>query len=378
MKKVLFYLHRIQDVSVQALLIRLFESEEIVVQADLINGFKGKRDYGEKLLGHFGIDYLETYDLKEKRDEIGMVITSTESSMGPHKNARLLVKQSGKYKIPTLTLQHGITHEIDNNKPIKFYSDLIALWGLYQRDFFCEPEYSFLKKGIFGKRTNSSTERKRFVVTGAPKFDDLFKPKEVEKKNFGVPEGKRVVSVFTNTHWAPRYSAEENIQFFNELETLVKSFQDIFWIFKLHPDEKPETYHSRFYPFEQCRVIYPREGEIDIDTQDILRISDAVIMALSTVALEAAILKKPVISLNYTDKPGYRDLLEYHDNLKQVLTEALEKPELFIKRQQAFSEGYHAGKGNAANYLKEMIVSILKGGKSAKDYYGIDRVSILR
>lgn len=56
MKKILFYLHRIQDVSVLSPLIRSFDSEKIIVQADLIKGFKGKRDYGEGLLKHYHID----------------------------------------------------------------------------------------------------------------------------------------------------------------------------------------------------------------------------------------------------------------------------------------------------------------------------------
>ena len=116
-------------------------------------------------------------------------------------------------------------------------------------------------------------------------------------------------------------------------------------------------------------MIYPREEELDPDSQDILRISDVVIMELSTIALEAAILKKPVISINFSDKPGYRGLLEYRENLDQVLAEAMENPEKFIKQQEEFVEGYHPGKGNAVTYLKEMVLGILKQGDLPENYY---------
>ena len=252
MKKILFYLHRIQDISVLSPLIHSFEPEEIIVQADLNKGFKGKRDYGERLLRHHCIDYIEEFDLKENKDRIGIIITASESSMKTHKNAALLVKKARKWKIPTLTLQHGITHEVNGKKPLKFYSDWIALWGPYQRDFFCNKEHSLFKKRLFWQRKNSSIDEKRFIITGAPKFDVLFSPKEVDKGFFGIPESKKVVSVFTNTHWY-RYSDEENQRFFDELGSLVKKFDDLFWIFKLHPDEKPDTYHSRFYSQSHCR-----------------------------------------------------------------------------------------------------------------------------
>jgi len=368
MKKILFYLHRIQDVSVLSPLIYSFSPEEIIVQADLKKGFKGKRKYGERLLKHYHIDYIEELSFKKEKDKVGIIITASESSMKTHKNAALLVKKARKWKIPTLTLQHGITHEINENKPLKFYSDLIALWGPYQRDFFCNKEYSLLEKRLFWRRTNSSTDKKRFIIAGAPKFDSLFQPKEVDKASLGIPEDKRVVSVFTNTHWY-RYSDEENQRFFDKVESLVKKFNDLFWVFKLHPDEKPDAYHFRFYNHNHCKVIYPREEEFELDTQDILRVSDVVIVMLSTVALEAAILKKPVISINFTNQPSYRDLLEYRNHIDEVLIEALKNPQKFIEQQRAFVEGYHLGKGNAVSYLKEMILDILKSGKKVKSCY---------
>lgn len=376
MKKILFYLHRIQDISVLSPLIHSFDPGEIIVQADLANGFKGKRQYGEKLLKQYRIDYREEFSLEEEKNNIGIIITASESSMRTHKNAARLVKRARKWNIPTLTLQHGITHEVNGKKPLHFFSDLIALWGPYQKDFFCKREYSLFRKRLFRQRRNSTTDPKRFIITGAPKFDALFSPKEVDRSSLGIPESKRVISVFTNTHWY-RYSDEENRRFFDELELLVKEFHDLFWVFKLHPDEKPETYHSRFYGFDHCKVIYPRQ-EIDPDSQDILRISDAVIIQLSTIALEAAILKKPVISFNFSDKPGYRGLTEYRHDLKGVLKEALARPEDFVEGQKAFSEGYHSGRGNAADTVKRMVLEILKGEKSLTDYYGIDTPGILR
>lgn len=90
--------------------------------------------------------------------------------------------------------------------------------------------------------------------------------------------------------------------------------------------------------------------------------SDVVIMALSTVALEAAILKKPVISMNFADKPGYRNLLEYHEDIEWVLMEALENPEKFIRQQEAFVQGFHPGKGNATENLRKIVLYILKEG----------------
>lgn len=176
------------------------------------------------------------------------------------------------------------------------------------------------------------------------------------------------MSVFTNTHWY-RYSDEENQRFFDEVGSLVKKFNDLFWVFKLHPDKKPDAYHFRFYNYNHCKVIYPREDEFDLDTQDILRVSDVVIMMLSTVALEAAILKKPVISINFTNEKGYKDFLEYRENIDHVLMDVLKDQERFIEQQRAFVEGYHPGKGNAVRYLKEMILSILQQGVLAKNYY---------
>lgn len=234
MKKILFYIHRIQDISVLSPLIHSFSSEEVIVHTDFLKIIEGKRGYVERLLKQYRIDYIQKFNLKENRDKIGIVITT-----GAHKNSGLLAKKARRLSIPSLTLQHGITNELENGKPIKFYSDLIALWGPCQKDFFCNKEFSLLKRRLFWKRTNSPTDKKRFFITGAPKFDDLYKPKEVDRNPLGIPELKKVVSVFTNTHWATRYSEEGNQRFCDTLESLVKKSKDLFWIFKLHPEEDP-------------------------------------------------------------------------------------------------------------------------------------------
>lgn len=356
MKKILFYIHRIQDISVLSPLIHSFGTDENIVHVDFSKILKEKRYHVERLLRKHHINYAEEFNLEQNRDSTGIVITT-----GAHKNSGLMAKKSKGLKIPSLTLQHGITNELEDGKPITFHADLIALWGPHQKDFFCNREYSLLEKGQ-GKVPNSPTDRERFIITGAPKFDTLYKPKNVGKGLLNIPESKKAISVFSNTHWATRYSDEANQKFCNTLDSLVKRFRDSFWIFKLHPDEQPDFCQCRFFKYDNCRIVCPTEQEDVVDSQDILRISDAVVMALSTVALEAAILKKPVIPINFTDKSGYRDLKEYRDNIGDVVAHALKNPKKFIRNQEAFIRGFHPAKDNATELLKKIILEILNHG----------------
>ena len=212
-----------------------------------------------------------------------------------------IIKEAKKRNIPTVSIQHGANTESSisylhlnehiqgKSKNLNFpLPDKICVWS--------EKSKNILKKyGHFPENIP--------VVTGDPKID--FLPDVIEQfdkenicKNLKIPPQKKIVVFATQ----PYANSQESVLVANSIFKAIKSLDDVFLVIKVHPNENDLSFYDDIakkfnvtnYSIHQFYNLY-----------EILFISDVVIVAYSTVGIEAMRMEKPVISIN---------LLGLHDN----------------------------------------------------------------
>ena len=241
----------------------------------------------------------------------------------------------GKLKgIKSLCIQHAALSDHPSIVPI--YSDRFAIYG--------EETFELLKR--YGTTTKS------MVITGAPKYDNVIKTPTNEQKsqlynqlNLG-PDSKYFVFCTQ-----PIPQSEKN---FRVIIEAAKHFQDHWLIIKLHPGEPTD---GLFYKniaknngFDRFKIIK------FIDNFILFRFCDLMITQYSTTALEAAIVKTPVIILNLT---GNEDWVTYAK--KGIAVGSYSKEELLSNMKKIIEDN---------KFRKRLIESI---GKNLNYYvYKLD------
>ncbi len=184
--------------------------------------------------------------------------------------------------LPALVMQHGVSMEDDLAgflvDPLEAQKQ--AVWGDIPWEWHIRR----------GKPPESQ------VVTGNPRFDKIatgYDPQKYEvcrKLSLNSEKGIIVVA----TEWFGGVSAEE--RYIRSVLKALKDFPSEQVVVKLHPG-----YHERY---RQLVSTIAREEGVDVTiTKDYLwelcAISDLVIITHSTVGLEAMILDKPVLVINF-------------------------------------------------------------------------------
>ena len=191
--------------------------------------------------------------------------------------------------IKTAWIQHGTVGDASNFTPSCV--DMLAVWG-------DAPKHAFIKKGV---------PEERIIITGSPQFDDLalrnidFKEKELI--NLGVKPDKKVIVLATQSI--------PNIEQITEaLSRAVKEIPKTQLVIKTHPSE---------YLTKKYLEIAGKHLDNTVLTKEylypLLNRCDLLVISSSTVGMEAMILGKPVITVNFTGKP---DLMPYAEEKAAV------------------------------------------------------------
>ena len=259
---------------------------------------------------------------------------------------------------PTYVSQHGLFQRPKPGYP-PLYADKILLWGK-----LCARAL----KGI-------GCNEEKFVIIGNPSYDPwlAYLKSGIDKSkifnDLKINETYKIIlcSVIAEYDLRAEIFRHDNITPVTELLKMVKEDNSLFLILKLHPGEKPEPYKNLIKKLNvrNCKVI----GTYDV--KDLLSISDILVMvASSTLALEAFLFGKHVIYVNFT---GLRDTLpirEYNagivvyelKDLKSVIYNVLTNEDLRSKlkigMKNFIKDALHEFNGKTAlrtsNYLKKI------------------------
>ena len=256
---------------------------------------------------------------------------------------KILTSVAITLKVPIIRIQEGIFNPSSCPKRVK--ADKFAVMG-------ASAANQLIKCGV----SNDKIE-----ITGQPRFDNLYqlkkhhdKRKTIEK--LGLVENKKIVVLAT--------------QPVNECETrallccvysTIKEFPDIQLIVKPHPAESIDLHE------DVAKITSIKNYIISCDDiHELLNICDTLITIHSTVALEAMLFGKPVITINLT---GKKDRIAYaqegaaigiysEDMLALALKNALYDDEVrnnLARNQEKFSYEYtYKFDGKASERIVEL------------------------
>jgi UDP-N-acetylglucosamine 2-epimerase len=255
-----------------------------------------------------------------------------------------LVLAASSLGIPTLALQHGIIyaeHPGYSHDPFEFakdspYSnrtipDKLAVYGEFTKDVLC---------------MQCHYPEDMIELTGQPRYDSLLKVIDgFNKSDFltsrGVPPSDRVLLLITQ-------GREVSLHFLESVLEAVSRMPNISVLVKPHPGDRAFGWHREVanrYDLN-CVILGPKS-----DTAQALAASDAVATVTSTTAVEAMILRKPVVIVNLT---GAKDPIPY-----------VERGAALVAR----SHSEIAGVISQAMYDEETVSRLKKGMKAFLEYY---------
>jgi len=197
-------------------------------------------------------------------------------------------------KIKTIGIQHGAIHELHpayiytvEDKKRKIVTDLTLVWGSYWKELLTN-------KGNYNKDS--------IIITGQPRTDII--PKLNKSKDISAEKvfGQSDIVVFASQ---PQRDPDLRKQSAADVFSAIRDLKNVMLIIKLHPVEKNDFNYYHDIAKEVGCTNY--KLVLDYDLYLLLFISSAVITCFSTVGLETAYFKKPLVILDHLkqDIQGY-------------------------------------------------------------------------
>jgi UDP-N-acetylglucosamine 2-epimerase len=272
-----------------------------------------------------------------------------------HGLARATLSLASVYNIPTLTIQSALMSDTARYGPM--YADQVAAIDHYSRQIYVE---------------RGNIDSKRVALTGLPRWDimstamrrtKLKDPSSKVRAELQIDGDKRIV-----TFAAQNLPLTHTLQMLTPVLSTTAAMPDTVLLIKLHPADK----HSvEDYYAEVSAMDLGNHNLIvidDIDTPTLLAASDLLITGFSNVALEAALLDKPVLIVNLTNQPdplpfvengialGAYSEVEVEQKLKTLLTDESTREALRARRAGYFDQNPQLLDGRAT----ERVVALLK------------------
>ena len=272
---------------------------------------------------------------------------------------KILIHEARKQNIMSIVLQHGTPHisfpdfselnPIHGTLPI-YENKKIALWGTIMQKY----------------ALNHKIKENNIIVSGSPRHDSYFDIQKENSKDDGLIlvilaqlDKKNTGSQLTNTY----------IQFENAIKIVCETLKKIpnrKKIIKLHPGDMVwksvivEPLIKQFNPEIQIMV--------DGNLPKLIQSSSVVIsIGVTTVLLEANILKKPALTILFDSQEhlsaSNSGKTEYFHSDEQkrfenTLCDVLNNPDttkLFVQKGNEFVNNYLTNPGNASEYLANII-----------------------
>ncbi len=228
-------------------------------------------------------EHLTGFDSIRFANENRVLMTASETNLGPHRLARYLTEAAVKAGIYTATMQHGFENvgltysdSIHSIKRVNFSSDVIYTWG---------------GQSTLHERIPASTKSKCLAL-GCPK------PERCDPADLSslVPPGRVVIGIFENLHWH-RYSDKYRREFVADLLALVAAYPEVVFLLKPHSAGMwlTSVYSGGGLEFGNLVVVDPSSvAWREFSTSSLMENMAAVITTPSTIAVDAARMGLPV------------------------------------------------------------------------------------
>ena len=191
--------------------------------------------------------------------------------------------------IPIVVVQHGIlTHDMGGMYVMPVVADCQAVWGEFYKHWH-------VTRG--GSPENQ-------IVTGSPKHDQLKYISPLDRgevcRRFGLNSGCDVALVATEWYQgsSSRFMIEQYEDYIRLVLRSLMAYENLQVVVKLHPSHQSiyRRIVTEVAEIEGANIVVARDS-----LWDLIRLSRFVVVSLSSVAIEALILHKPVISVNLLD-----------------------------------------------------------------------------
>jgi len=264
-----------------------------------------------------------------------------------------------KRNIPTLAVQHGILNDLrcihDKNevslKEVKpQYCPIPTVTAVYGKN---DAEFLF-HKGNYPKDS--------VIVIGNPRYDEILH-KEYDKKKIceklGLNSDKKII-VLTSVPY-PKKERPIPIKIVGEA---INGFNNIQFLIKLKPEENI-SYYENVVKENNFNAVLTNEDNIF----EVLFISDILITVNSTAGLEAAILNKPIITLNSPDYIDYanngiaietKNSKEVASAINKILNDKEIKEKLDNNRKKYIFNHCYKIDGKAGDRIKRIVESMIR------------------
>lgn len=219
----------------------------------------------------------------------------------------------------------------------------------------------------------------RIVVTGNPRFDVLNTKqfnKGVFSSELGNARTKKIITLCTESFVEYRiWTKEKRKQFLFSIINAISELPYVQFVIKLHPRETINDYKEILSGIEtNSRILLYK----DVDLYGLISVSDIIMTVLSTTALEAMILDKPVIIVDFFNEskrmpyagsdavivasnpgdivPAIKDLL-YNKESRRKIAEA---------RKTFVYENAYKIDGEASQRIADLIRQTIEDQRSAR------------
>jgi predicted glycosyltransferase len=210
---------------------------------------------------------------------------------------------------------------------------------------------------------------RKVVVTGQLRYDVLFSPSEHYSKEdfmrrYGIDLSNRIVLWTTQTHGL---SQEENLKNLKAICEAMNELKGITLVIKQHPAESKAHTHliNEFIGRYGINAILTPKNS---DTYEQLFACDLMITRHSTTAIEALVLKKPVIILNLSGEPDPVDYVRegvaagvYDENsLRKMIVRLLKDDRVLMNNRDLYLDR-HLFKidGKATDRVVDSIIQMI-------------------
>jgi glycosyltransferase involved in cell wall biosynthesis len=287
--------------------------------------------------------------------------------------------------IPLIELEHGIWSRFPavllryyqysddklHNGQKRSMPAAIAVWGTHMRDLLIRWNYP----------------PDRIFVTGYPAYDRLHHPPNTEQvshfaEEIGLDSARKKIVFMTGNPWMELYQTpQEQIDIARILFQTVKKLPKTQLVIKVHQYDNPDLYRQlqKELGAESYSLVIGR-----CDTTLLIVASDVVVAKGSSTLLEAAIADKPVIVINFSDKPDMFEFREYNIGpyindidiletaIKTVLFDEAIKEQLADERTKFVQQWANSADGKASERLADLILQMVKSNRceSVKDKTG--------
>ncbi|WP_062109463.1 CDP-glycerol glycerophosphotransferase family protein [Bacillus niameyensis] len=256
----------------------------------------GKREFQERFLSDIPkmIDTIEMCDSIFDHEPISAILVGTTEEL----TSRVLSLFAAIHGIPSFCLQHGLI--LGEEAYIPAFASNYLVYGQFEKDWY-------VQRGV---------SEEQIHIAGHPRYDSIFTNQHLNRqqvlKQLKLSQAKKTVLMATQPF---------NTDFYVELTNLIAMDPNIQVIIKPHPWEKAKNRTECYIELEKR---YPQVKYVttEIPLYSLIATSDIVVVANSTVGLEAMLLDKPVVV--YKSPNANRDY-PYFDSLGNlVLTNTLD------------------------------------------------------